>query len=449
MVRTHSLLLLLFLSGACSDPAPRDLLYVDDLDDGKKGRGTKDDPYRHLQDAIDAAADGATIVIREGEHRAEPRPYVDPTCGNCDHDEFRTPADATVGFRVKGKAVHLVGDSRERTVLSTGAGYGLLFERAGSSSVERLTVTDGVRDADGRATDAAIVVRHTALRVEAVDLVDNDDLYDGEPDPVVGIMGIAGREGADLVVVGSRIEDNSWDGIALYNSDPEVPGSAARATIVGNVIGCTRNCVHPRGRGVGIGVTWDAEASIVNNRVHHYWKGIGSFGESTVVATNNLVHDQWGWGVIAAGESTMTAVNNVIADNGTTGLSAWTEESRTTFVNNVVTGNGWNDDEWVGKRTGAWLNADEVDFRYNDVWGNVPVDACRGGVPGGSACESIEFAGVEGNFAADPVFSGDESYRPGEGSPLVDAGDPAIADADGSRSDVGAHGGPDAGRTVP
>jgi hypothetical protein len=57
--------------------------------------------------------------------------------------------------------------------------------------------------------------------------------------------------------------------------------------------------------------------------------------------------------------------------------------------------------------------------------------------------------GTTGNVAVDPVFtdatafdSDDWDVHLGSASPLLDAGDPAIYDADASRSDMGAFGGP-------
>ncbi|GDX79121.1 hypothetical protein LBMAG42_09320 [Deltaproteobacteria bacterium] len=58
--------------------------------------------------------------------------------------------------------------------------------------------------------------------------------------------------------------------------------------------------------------------------------------------------------------------------------------------------------------------------------------------------------GTAGNVSQDPVFAaftangaaGDDDLHLAVGSPALDAGDPAVLDADGSRSDVGAYGGP-------
>jgi len=415
--------------------------YVDDLGDSQVGTGAADDPFRSLQAAIDAASDGDTIHIEAGTHAAVAFDSIDPTCGNCADEDYRVDIPITVGFVIEGKALHLEGASRTGTVLDTAAGYGLLFEDAGISSVSNLTVTGGIRDADGRATDAAIVVRYTELSVTAVDVIENSDLYTGEPDPVVGVMGITGREGATLDISDCRILDNSWDGITLYRSVPEVADSAPEATIRGSTIGCTTDCIYyANGRGVGIGVTWDAKATIEQNRVYGYWKGIGSFGTTEVLVQNNLVQGMHGWGVIASGQSSMVAINNTIVDNGNVGLALWNAEASGEFINNLVTGNG-GVEEWVAKRTGVWLNGDAV-FAYNDVWGNEVEDVCAGGYPGESDCTPIAFDGIDGNVSVDPQFVDLDDYTLSSTSPVMDAGDPDLLDADGSRSSIGAYGGP-------
>jgi hypothetical protein len=425
-----------------------DKIYVGFRGDDLVGSGVMDDPYASLQVAIDVAEDGATIQIGPGFFRAEPHAGEDPTCGNCDDSTFLQPVPITIGYSIRGKSLHLRGDGRERTTLYTGAGYGLYFDEAGISSIEDLKITGGVRDADGKATDAGIVVRYTHLTVRNVDIIGNDDLYTGEPDPVVGIMGITGREGSRLSIEGCKILDNSWDGITLYRSDLRDPDSQPQATIINNEIGCTSNCVNPRGRGVGVGVTWDAEATVINNHVHHYWKGIGAFGTTQVTVANNIVEHQVGWGIIATGESTMNVLNNIIAHNGTTGLAAWNPEVNARFVNNIVWNNGIADDEWVGKRTGLWLNAPQTtELTYNNIWGNHHFEACRGGTPGQDDCVAVEYDGVDGNMAVDPEFSDTTPYRLDSDSPLIDRGDPMIQDTDDSRSDIGLYGGPEAGRT--
>ncbi|RME53032.1 MAG: hypothetical protein D6795_05965, partial [Deltaproteobacteria bacterium] len=58
--------------------------------------------------------------------------------------------------------------------------------------------------------------------------------------------------------------------------------------------------------------------------------------------------------------------------------------------------------------------------------------------------------GTNGNISVDPRFvdtTGDDplawDLHLSSDSPLIDAGDPGILDPDGSRSDIGAYGGPE------
>ena len=434
------------------DMVPPTAIHVDDLGDGKKGIGTAKDPYRDLQVALTAAPTGATLLIHAGTYSATAVAYNDPTCGNCSDADFKKGAVATRGFLVSGKGLHLVGEGPQKTILKTNAGYGLLFENAGNSSVRQLKVTGGKRDADGNATDAGIVVRKTTLFVQQVWVVGNDDLYTGpKPDPVVGVGGIFGREEAVLTIVDSVIEDNSWDGIALYRGVPAQPVSGPRATVRNCRIGCTAKCITTRGRGAGIGATWDSYLKAEGNVIHHYWKGIGTFGTSHAVVDNNVVRDQHGWGIVASGSSVMHATNNVVLRNGTTGMAAWSSGVSGSFVNNIVTGNGVAATEWVGKKTGIWFNASASAFKlaYNLVHGNKDNDLCKGGTPGGTACVAIKFDGVNGNLSKDPLFVSASDFQLKKGSPAINAGDPAIKDTDGSRSDMGVYGGPGAPKKLP
>ncbi|MBX2801528.1 MAG: hypothetical protein KTR31_27880 [Myxococcales bacterium] len=71
----------------------------------------------------------------------------------------------------------------------------------------------------------------------------------------------------------------------------------------------------------------------------------------------------------------------------------------------------------------------DVTSSHNLLWNGAPFDA--------------------DDITADPQFDGaaagcDDAFRPSPGSPAVDGGDPSIVDDDGSRSDIGLYGGPDA-----
>lgn len=389
-------------------------VFVAAIGDGTTGTGTESDPYRDLQHAIDAAGPDDVIRMLPGIYTASPTPHVEALCGNC--EEHRTSVRATVGFSVRNKAVHLVGSGATATVLRTGAGYGVLFEDSHGSTVSELTITGGKRDEDGNATDAGIVVRRSSVVIRRVHVVDNTDRAD---DVVVGIGGVMGREGAVIHIEDNRIANNGWDGVALYR------GSVA--VISDNEIS--------DGRGAGVGITWDSAALVLRNRISGYWKGIGTFGSSRAVVRNNAVFDNLGWGIIATGESYMEAANNVVARNGNCGVAIWSDEASGLLTNNIIVENGWRD-EWVCPRVGVWVNGVVARFpiTHNDVWNNVA----------GNFMDIQDLTGTDGNLSLDPLFADSLDFHLREGSPGVDAGNGIFTDPDGSRSDLGIHGGPQA-----
>ncbi len=367
-----------------------------------------------LQGTINLAHDGDTILLAAKSFEAVPARFPDPLCGNCQN--AKDGAKASVGFVIKDKGLMIIGADRVGTQLITNAGYGIYFENSSSSVLQNLTVTGGKRDVDGNATDAAIVVRRSKVRLENCDLRDNKDRIDSV---VVGIGGIFGREGAEITAVSCNIVNNCWDGVALYR------GASAIIT----------DCVIKDGRGVGIGVTWDATCVAYRNEVSGYWKGIGSFGCASVIARNNLIHDNLGWGMVATGTSSMDFTNNVVHHNGNCGVAPWSTESRGRIVNNIITENGWRD-KWVCPCVGVWNYGDWAKWRFanNIVWGN----------------KSGEYDGIwdqteiNGNLSKDPLFVGAGSYQLRDSSPAVHAGDTTMFNTDGTASTIGLTGGPQA-----
>ncbi len=201
------------------------------------------------------------------------------------------------------------------------------------------------------------------------------------------------------------------------------------------------------GGGAGI-QAWSAALSLTDvvlrgNYAAGNW-GVGG-GISTVTTTlrmkNVAVVDNFssmGWDSVPGGgivldSSILSATNATICDNtgylGGEGLRA--DDSVAVLTNALVCAT-------VGSTTGrghAGVEAESsaVRFRYSDVWGNAPADFWGLSDP----------TGAHGNVSVDPVVV-DSDYHLDPTSPLVDAGDPRILDADGSRADIGAYGGPGA-----
>jgi hypothetical protein len=368
----------------------------------------------NLQQAVDRAAHGDTLLLAAGDYIARPQEMIESLCGNC--PDPRTEVTTTTGFVLRGKGLVMIGHNSGATRLLTRAGYGVYLEDSNGTHLLRLTITDGRRDPDGNATNAAIVARHSRVLIEDCDITGNTHRIDTV---VVGIGGVFGREGADITLHNCRIVDNGWDGIALYR------GASAIVT----------DCLIRDGRGAGIGATWDATCVAYRNEITGYWKGIGAFGTSWVIARNNLVHDNLGWGMIATGQSYMDMANNVVYRNGNCGIAPWSTEAFGRIVNNIVVRNGWRD-QWVCPCVGIWNYGDwaKWTFTNNLVWDNTAGDY-----------EAIwDHTGLRGNVSIDPLFAGENDVRLAAESPARHAGDSAIYNPDGSISHLGIYGGPQA-----
>lgn len=362
-----------------------------------------------LQEKLDRAANGETITIGEGTFQAQPQDFVDSLCGNC--LIHRTGVRASFGFLVHGKDLVLIGAGPEKTILETRAGYGIFID-GGNVTIRDLTITGGIRDLDGNATDAAIVVRRGRVSLSNLTIRDNTSRAESV---VVGVGGVMGREGSELDIRGCRILNNGWDGVALYRG--------ATAVIADNVI--------EKGRGAGIGITWDAVALVERNRVSEYWKGIGTFGQSRAVVRNNAVFENLGWGIIATGESFLEATHNVIVRNGNCGFAVWDSSASGIAENNIISGNGWRK-EWVCPCVGIWHAGTQNRFpiRFNDVFDNTRGPWISDETPRGPTLQ------------VDPLFRGPRDFRLVPGSTMIDSGDSLRTDTDGSRSDIGLTGGP-------
>ncbi len=386
--------------------------YVDDLKDKRVGIGSKADPFRDLQYSFDQAKDRDTILILPGTYDARPVEYVEALCGNC--QEHKTQVKATRGFLIQRKSLNIIGSGEENTTLVTNAGYGVLFENSRNSLITGLKVTGGTRDPDGNATDAGIVTKFSTVMVKDAEIADNTHQL---KNVIVGIGGVFGRENSEIHILNCRIQNNGWDGVALYRG--------ATAYIADNVI-CD-------GRGAGIGITWDAVATVYRNEISGYWKGIGTFGNSRAVVRNNLVHENLGWGIIATGTSYMDAANNVITRNGNCGFAVWSAECKGVCTNNIITENGWRK-EWVCPCVGIWATDINPNFpiAYNDVWNN----------NAGNYKDMPDQTEQNGNLSVDPLFENHTDFHLKLNSPLIDKGNPLLTDPNGSISDLGLYGGP-------
>ena len=283
------------------------------------------------------------VILEPGEYHLTPEYFIDQTCGNC--QEPNEAVTATKGMTISGKNVSIIGPSDRSAVIHTHAGYGIFIKDLQNGVLENLTITGTIRDTAQMATDAAIVVSNSDIVIRNNTIRDNlgDSLLISKH--ISGVMGICGRENSHMQIIGNEILRNSWDGIALYRD--------AYAEIIGNRIDGIDKSVGrlpEGGRGVAIGVTWNAKAQIKYNYITRYWKGIGIFVDADCEVENNIIEDMVTWGIAFwdAGKGVPRAVirNNVIFDVGACGISITKSSEETesgSLVGNIVVKSGQNE----------------------------------------------------------------------------------------------------------
>ncbi len=225
---------------------------------------------------------------------------------------------------------------------------------------------------------------------------------------------------ADLVITGNQAERGG--GVAVDLASPRFE----RVWIVDNTAVVDPDD-HHGGRGGGL---WLSECKPTLDHV--------------VVAGNVAAHPPeldgppGGGGGLVLDKAAATLSHVVVAGNqGYNGGGLWVVDADPRLAHVVVTAN-------VGINCGGGMNALASDpvIHHSDFWGNDPNDCV--GIP--------DFVGVDGNIAVDPAFldtaaplARDWDLHLDPASPLVDAGDPAEVDPDGSPADIGLFGGPGAG----
>jgi len=284
---------------------------------------------------------------------------------------------------------------------------------------------------------------------------------------IIGRLISEGTPEARVSFVSSAQEPKKGDWLGLIFDPSEDPGTVLRYTTVTHTrwgIRLTRRDVlidHCRIiESDSVGILCDdfsspviTDCEIADNSVAGV---LCQFGSSPVIRRNRI-HDAAGYGIYARESSRPIIENNIIYNCGINGIRL-ENLSSASIVNNTIASNGY---------FGLFcFNNSSPDVRNNIFYRNG--DELRGGVginTTRTSLPTIEYNGFWGhqvsavsiskdttaidtvlNLFADPMFTAAETgdYHLQNGSRYIDAGDPALADPDGSRSDIGAYGGPGA-----
>ncbi len=294
-----------------------------------------------LEEIFKYRLEGLEFRLKPGIYNLNPISIIDSTCGNCEDPD--NPIPATAGVIISGKNLKIIGPENRSAIIYTNAGYGIYIKDCENCVIENLIITGGIRDTSGFASDAAIVVKNSNVIIQNNIICRNfgDSILISKN--IVGIMGICGRENSYLEILNNEILQNSWDGIALYRD--------AEAHIKGNIIDGIDKAggrIPRGGRGVAIGVTWNAKAVIENNLIKRYWKGIGLFVDARGEIRNNIIEDLLTWGISLwdAGKGKPIGIieNNIIYNLGAMGaaITSSVEENPGHFKGNIIIKTGQN-----------------------------------------------------------------------------------------------------------
>lgn len=206
------------------------------------------------------------------------------------------------------------------------------------------------------------------------------------------------------------IDNTSYYGGGIYcynNSSPFITGNTITRNSASRAGGiCSVNNSSPT---IENNMIWENEATL-------YGGGIYCLDNSSPTIRSNTISwntARWGGG-ISCDEASLTTTGNTISGNSASqsGGGIYCDSSAVTVTNSIL----WNDspDEIWG------VNSSEISVAYSDV---------EGGWEG------------EGNIDSDPIFVLPDKldFRLLWDSPCIDTGHPDYADADMTRSDMGAH----------
>lgn len=254
------------------------------------------------------------------------------------------------------------------------------------------------------------------------------------------------------------------------------------------------NSVIKNGQSDGIAAQNVENLTIIKNMVSNNTStGISCYSGKNSRITGNLIKDNGGNGIKVSGAG-ITISNNIIQSSGSSGLGALNagiemnppggsydeykiinntlinnevfgmkvnqpcEDIITVvqIVNNIVIGTNRLTSPGQPDKYGIPLaeqilryGMTECDKPYTDRWSNdvIKYNLFSGNTGGNKPCfywanQSACMDTFEGKVIEDPMFVSSTDFRLQPGSPAIDSGDPSIFDADGSRSDMGAFGGP-------
>lgn len=455
--------------------------YVDAGACGPIADGTAKNPFCTIQDAVDAASSGDTVLIGAGLYKQD---VVMPgsqlrlvgmegaTATKLEAQEigaiFVSPG---ADVRMEG-----LGFSDRWGIVSTDARveivrcrfvrcFGYDFEGGAITATgSDLIITNSLFEENESLYGGSIYADGGSARIEGCNFL-YGDAYDGGGLFLQGMDEVtiahcrfhrmhAEKNGSAMIVSGERVlmEDSLFTGNGVW----DYGGTA----LIGGTYTTIRRCsflengtAHGSAGALSAGGVelWISDCEFIRN-------GAAEGGALLGWATRGVVERCYF-------EGNLSSAGSYPGETGLGGAiltSSRLRIERCAFVSNIATGNsGWGPDGQGGAIYGP-VDAYNCTFYRNQAIGRYAGEPTGGAVAGGAtlndcivwknvpdqldASSAARWSDVQGgwggigNFNAPPYFvdpdRGDLRLRPS--SPCIDAGDPALMDPDGSRLDVGA-----------
>lgn len=412
--------------------------------------------YPSITAALQVAADGDRIEVAEGIYTED--------------------LDIT-----DGPAVEIAGAGTDRTVFTQGDGSTLWLLVDTALTLSDLTIdAGGARRCLSVHEGSTVIGRNLALVNGAygsgagvhVDGSSRFELYDGLIDGGVDLGGGGGalriEGGGSALLERVTITDNHasavgggiWSAGALTVRGSTFRGNSAsyggQLACVGAGAVCTvEDTVFDAGMAIGGGAVYGEGASITLAN--------SALCSNAAIGTAGLETSAHG-GAVFGQDAALTLTNVTLYANTADdrGGAVFVDGGSADLVNNTFLAN-----EATGE--GGALAAIDVDASLLHVVNNLVVDNVSAGVAvstsGANGGYNLFFANVPDDAAPGPLATdvrGDDpgltdprraapddpcgAWIPDADGPAIDEGDPALSDPDGTRSDIGATGGPDVAR---